>query len=216
MPETLCGGRLSVDQVQRLIRIDGHPIGITEMEYRVLELLAFARNNVVTRAMLLKHLYRRVRRPAAAQDHRRVHLQAAQEAEECVRRGGVHRDDPAARLDPARHRREKRGLASPLREGPDSRFVSRSRLPRDDASPARSFRARQAPLPYAEAVSRLASVRHALRLVEPFGGGPASDLDDDDAIAAAWDGAGEARQRAVRPPLGADGRRPPLPESKRC
>ena len=35
MPETLCGGRLSVDQVQRLIRIDGHPIGITEMEYRV-------------------------------------------------------------------------------------------------------------------------------------------------------------------------------------
>src|SRR5436190_14892098 len=28
MPETLCGGRLSVDQVQRLIRIDGHPIGI--------------------------------------------------------------------------------------------------------------------------------------------------------------------------------------------
>jgi DNA-binding response OmpR family regulator len=45
--------------VQRLIRIDTHPIGITEMEYRVLELLAFARNNVVTRAMLLKHLYRR-------------------------------------------------------------------------------------------------------------------------------------------------------------
>jgi DNA-binding response OmpR family regulator len=59
MPDTLCGGRLAVDQMQRLIRIDGHPIGITEMEYRVLELLAFARNNVVTRAMLLKHLYRR-------------------------------------------------------------------------------------------------------------------------------------------------------------
>src|SRR6476661_5160290 len=58
LPETLCGGRLSVDAVQRLIRIDGHPIGITEMEYRVLELLAFARNNVVTRSMLLKHLYR--------------------------------------------------------------------------------------------------------------------------------------------------------------
>jgi two-component system cell cycle response regulator CtrA len=59
MPESLCGGRLAVDQTQRLIRIDSHPIGITEMEYRVLELLAFARNNVVTRAMLLKHLYRR-------------------------------------------------------------------------------------------------------------------------------------------------------------
>ena len=60
MPETLCGGRLAVDQTQRLVRIDGHPIGITEMEYRVLELLAYARNNVVTRTMLLKHLYRRV------------------------------------------------------------------------------------------------------------------------------------------------------------
>ena len=59
MPESLCGGRLAVDQLQRLIRIDGHPIGITEMEYRVLEMLAFARNNVVTRSMLLKHLYRR-------------------------------------------------------------------------------------------------------------------------------------------------------------
>ncbi len=59
MPPTLCGGRLAVDQIQRLIRIDGHPIAITEMEYRVLELLAFARNNVVTRNMLLKHLYRR-------------------------------------------------------------------------------------------------------------------------------------------------------------
>jgi hypothetical protein len=50
-------------------------------------------------------------------------------------------------------------------------------------------------LPYAEAVSRLASVRHALRLVEPFGGGPASDPADDDAIAAGWDEAGEARQQ---------------------
>src|SRR5690349_19950537 len=59
MPESLCGGSLAVDQVQRLIRIDSHPIGITEMEYRVLELLAYARNNVVTRSMLFKDLHRR-------------------------------------------------------------------------------------------------------------------------------------------------------------
>ena len=52
-----------------------------------------------------------------------------------------------------------------------------------------------APLPYAEAVSRLASVRHALRLVEPFAGGPASALSADGAIAAAWPNVGEARQR---------------------
>jgi hypothetical protein len=50
-------------------------------------------------------------------------------------------------------------------------------------------------LPYAEAVSRLASVRHALRLVGPFGGGPASDPADDEAIALAWDDAGEPRQQ---------------------
>jgi hypothetical protein len=48
--------------------------------------------------------------------------------------------------------------------------------------------------PYAEAVSRLASVRHAIRLVEPFGHGPASDPSDD-VVAAAWDEAGEARRR---------------------
>ena len=52
-----------------------------------------------------------------------------------------------------------------------------------------------APLPYAEAVSRLASVRHALRLVEPFGGGPASDPEDDQSLAGGWDEASEAKQR---------------------
>lgn len=51
------------------------------------------------------------------------------------------------------------------------------------------------PLAYSEAVSRLASVRHALRLVGPFAGGPASDEDDDEALASSWDGAGEDRQR---------------------
>ena len=53
-----------------------------------------------------------------------------------------------------------------------------------------------APQPYAEAVSRLASIRHALRLVDPFGGGPASDFDDDHKVAAAWDEASEHRRRA--------------------
>jgi hypothetical protein len=51
------------------------------------------------------------------------------------------------------------------------------------------------PPAYAEAVSRLASIRHALKLVEPFGAGPASDLADDEAVAGAWDRAGEAKQR---------------------
>ena len=50
------------------------------------------------------------------------------------------------------------------------------------------------PTAYAEAVSRLASVRHALRLVDGgFGDGPEGDLDGE--IAAAWPEAGGARQR---------------------
>jgi hypothetical protein len=49
--------------------------------------------------------------------------------------------------------------------------------------------------PYADAVARLASVRQALRLVSPFGSGPAPDDEgEDDVVAAAWDGAGEATQ----------------------
>ena len=51
------------------------------------------------------------------------------------------------------------------------------------------------PEPYAEAVARLATVRHALRLVDPFGGGPASDVEHDEAIAEAWDRADAAKQR---------------------
>ena len=47
---------------------------------------------------------------------------------------------------------------------------------------------------YAEAVSRLASVRHALPLVDGgFSDGPQDDLDEQ--VAAAWPTAGEARHR---------------------
>jgi hypothetical protein len=51
------------------------------------------------------------------------------------------------------------------------------------------------PEPYAEAVARLATVRHALRLVDGFGGGPASDIEDDAALAGAWDQADAAQRR---------------------
>lgn len=48
---------------------------------------------------------------------------------------------------------------------------------------------------YAEAVARLASVRHALRLVDGgFSAGPEDDLDSD--LSAAWPNAGEARHRS--------------------
>ena len=52
----------------------------------------------------------------------------------------------------------------------------------------------ETPAPYAEAISRLASVRHALRLVDnEFAGGPEDDLDIE--IAAAWPISSEAKQR---------------------
>ena len=51
------------------------------------------------------------------------------------------------------------------------------------------------PAPYAEALARLASIRHALRLVDPFGGGPASDPSADDEIAHAWSGASRSAAR---------------------
>jgi hypothetical protein len=59
-----------------------------------------------------------------------------------------------------------------------------------DSTPGRE------PGPYAEAVERLASIRHALRLVDPHGGGPAGDTDEELDVAAAWDQADEARRRA--------------------
>ena len=61
-------------------------------------------------------------------------------------------------------------------------------VPQTDDSPP------SAPQPYSEALARLASIRHALRLVDPFGGGPASDPSDDE-VATAWSGAGKAKNR---------------------
>ena len=52
-----------------------------------------------------------------------------------------------------------------------------------------------APQPYAEALARLAGIRHTLRLVDPFGGGPASDPAEDGEIGAAWESASESKRR---------------------
>lgn len=52
----------------------------------------------------------------------------------------------------------------------------------------------ETPVAYGEAISRLASVRHALRLVDGgFAAGPEDDLDLE--IAAAWPISGEAKRR---------------------
>ncbi|MEO7365876.1 MAG: hypothetical protein ABIW03_06115 [Sphingomicrobium sp.] len=51
------------------------------------------------------------------------------------------------------------------------------------------------PQPYIEALARLASIRHALRLVDPFGGGPASDPAEDERVATGWSQASRAKNR---------------------
>jgi len=48
--------------------------------------------------------------------------------------------------------------------------------------------------PPAEASARLASIRHALRLVDPWGGGPADDLSEEE-LALAWPAASDAAKR---------------------
>ena len=56
----------------------------------------------------------------------------------------------------------------------------------------------ESPQPYAEALSRLASIRHALRMVDPFAGGPASDPEDgldDGEMARAWTAASKSKAR---------------------
>ena len=55
----------------------------------------------------------------------------------------------------------------------------------------------ESPQPYSEALARLASIRHALRLVDAFGGGPASDPCDDDPIAAPCGETSKAHARSL-------------------
>ena len=50
------------------------------------------------------------------------------------------------------------------------------------------------PAPFTEAGARLASIRNALRLVDPCGGGPADDLSDEE-IAYGWGQASNATRR---------------------
>jgi hypothetical protein len=46
-----------------------------------------------------------------------------------------------------------------------------------------------------EPVTRLASIRAALRVVDDFGGGPASDFDFDEQVSARWESAAGAAKR---------------------
>ena len=55
----------------------------------------------------------------------------------------------------------------------------------------------ESPQPYSEALARLASIRHALRLVDSFGGGPASDPAEEEPIEPSWSETGKAQARSL-------------------
>ena len=168
MPETLCGGRPggrpgAAADPHRRPSDRHHRDGISRARAARLRPQQCRHPGDAAEASLPPR-----RRPAAAQDHRRVHLQAAQEAAQCVsggaefietipQRGWILRDIERPQRTPDR--------VSPAA---DSHFDNRARLPRSNAAfNSRVPRRHPEPGPYAEAVARLASIRHALRLVDP-------------------------------------------------
>src|SRR6516165_8525741 len=50
-------GKLAVDLDARVVSVDDQPVQLTGKEYAVLELLTLQKDAIVTREMLLKHLY---------------------------------------------------------------------------------------------------------------------------------------------------------------
>ena len=50
-------GKLAVDLDARVVSVDDQPVQLTGKEYAVLELLTLQKDTIVTREMLLKHLY---------------------------------------------------------------------------------------------------------------------------------------------------------------
>ena len=55
----------------------------------------------------------------------------------------------------------------------------------------------ESPQPYSEALARLASIRHALQLVDSFGGGPASDPGDEDSFSPPYGESSKAHSRSI-------------------
>ena len=72
-------GKLTVNLDTRTVEVEGQPLHLTGKEYGILELLSLRKGTTLTKEMFLKPSLRRPRR-AGAQDHRRLRLQAAQEA----------------------------------------------------------------------------------------------------------------------------------------
>ena len=102
-------GKLAVNLDAKTVEVDGSRVHLTGKEYAMLELLSLRKCDDADQGNVPQpSLWRHGR--ARAQDHRRLHLQAAQEAEPGLRRRQLYRDRLGPRLCAAR---SGRGARSP-------------------------------------------------------------------------------------------------------
>ena len=125
-PTVKCGD-LTVKPEAKQAEIAGRTVPLTGKEYGMLEFLALRQCHTITKEMFLNQLYGG---RARAEDHRRVHLQAAQEARRGFRREELYRDRLGSRVRASgAGAGEARRVDSPLlvnRELPGLRAVSHS------------------------------------------------------------------------------------------
>ena len=92
---------LVVNLDQKTVEVDSARVHLTGKEYQMLELLSLRKGTTLTKEMFLNHLYGGMDEPRT-ENHRRLHLQAAQEAGLRQRRPQLHRDRVGPRLRAAR------------------------------------------------------------------------------------------------------------------
>ena len=94
-------GDLCVNLDTKTVEVNGARVHLTGKEYQMLELLSPAQGHDADQGNVPQSpLWRHGR--AGAEDHRRLHLQAAQKARQCLERQELHRDGVGPRLRAAR------------------------------------------------------------------------------------------------------------------
>ena len=92
---------LSLDT--KTVEVNGPAVHLAPKEYQMLELLSLRKGTTLTKEMFLNHLYGGMAY-AGTQDHRRFHLQVAQETRQRLERQELHRNRLGPRPRAARAR----------------------------------------------------------------------------------------------------------------
>ncbi len=103
-------GDLVVNLDQKTVEVTGNRVHLTGKEYQMLELLSLRKGTNSDEGNVPQPSLRRHGR-AGVEDHRRLHLQAAQEARQCEPRPQLHRNRLGPRLRPAGADRGRRADA---------------------------------------------------------------------------------------------------------